>query len=309
MKRIRFHAMGSQITVLLESSAEQAQAWLEAVPGWFEEWEQIFSRFRESSELSRLNNAGGASTPVSEPFWQVLQQARLAWQSSSGLVSPILLAPLQAAGYNRSFDEINPEEPTITIPYVYRLASLDEIQFNPFKRAVSLPPGTGLDFGGVAKGWAAWQAATRLTSVGPALVNAGGDIAINSALPGGQLWPVGIDAPFTQNESLGLMMLAKCGVATSGRDRRRWQQNGRWQHHILDPRTGLPAQTDVISATIIAPDTMQAEAAAKTTLILGSQAGMRWLKSQPALAALIVCEDGNNLTTENFGEFLWKKNE
>jgi len=309
MKRIRFHAMGSEITVLLESTAAEAPTWLQAVPGWFEAWEQALSRFRPSSELNYLNNAGGRPVKVSDPLWQVLQQAQLAWRFSGGMVMPTLLAPLQAAGYTQSFEESITWKSNSSTPFEYNFASLDDIQMDSRNQTVCLPPGTGLDLGGIAKGWAAWQAAMRLSAAGAALVNAGGDIAISDSLPGGQLWPVGVNAPYNRQESLEVILVGKGGVATSGRDRRRWQSNGHWRHHIIDPRTGQPAQTDVVSATVIAPDTMQAETAAKTILLLGSQAGLEWLENHPSLAGLVAREDGAILTTPNFQNFSGNKYE
>ena len=102
-------------------------------------------------------------------------------------------------------------------------------------------------------------------------------------------------------------MLGRCGVATSGRDRRRWQQDGVWRHHIIDPRTGMPAETDVLSATVIAPDLIWAEIAAKTAFILGSQAGLAWIEERPALAAVLVLEDGRGLFSTRMEGYLWKE--
>jgi len=103
-----------------------------------------------------------------------------------------------------------------------------------------------------------------------------------------------------------MLKLGRCGVATSGRDYRRWQQNGAWQHHIIDPRTGQPAETDVFSATVIAPDVRQAEMATKTALILGSQAGLAWLEAQTSLTGMLVLEDGQVLQDSRFEKYIWR---
>lgn len=134
-----------------------------------------------------------------------------------------------------------------------------------------------LDLGGIAKGWAADIAAQRLAKAGPALIDAGGDIAVSGPMADGSPWPIAIANPFAPEDSLGLLLLVRGAVATSGRDYRRWTRGGVEQHHIIDPRTGQPAQTDVLSATIVAPDGPAAEMAAKVALILGSQAGLAWL--------------------------------
>ncbi|MEJ2353961.1 MAG: FAD:protein FMN transferase, partial [Anaerolineales bacterium] len=89
-----------------------------------------------------------------------------------------------------------------------------------------------------------------------------------------------------------VLRLGRCGVATSGRNYRRWQRGGAWKHHIIDPRTGEPAATDVLSATVIAPTVLEAEVATKVVLILGSREGLAWLGAKPNYAGLVVLEDG-----------------
>jgi thiamine biosynthesis lipoprotein len=95
------------------------------------------------------------------------------------------------------------------------------------------------------------------------------------------------------------------GVATSGKDYRRWLRDGKWQHHLIDPRTGLPAQTDVMSATVIAPTTVEAEIAAKVIAISGSEEGLAWLEEQPDYAAVIVREDGRAVYSAQLKRYLW----
>jgi len=82
-------------------------------------------------------------------------------------------------------------------------------------------------------------------------------------------------------------------------------RNGRAAHHIIDPRTGGPAETDVLSATVLGPNAAAAEVAAKTVLILGGQAGLQWLDARPHLAGLLVLEDGRTLPSQNFPNYTW----
>ena len=122
----------------------------------------------------------------------------------------------------------------------------------------------------------------------------------------GHGWPVGISDPFHPGESLELLGLARGGVATSGRDFHRWERQGVWQHHILDPRTGLPAATDVLTATVIAPSTVEAEAAAKVAVILGSEHALAWLDERPSLAGLLVLDDGSVRRSRRLSRYLWR---
>jgi FAD:protein FMN transferase len=172
-------------------------------------------------------------------------------------------------------------------------------------RKLTLPPGAHLDLGGIAKGWAADQAAHRLGKLAPTLVDAGGDVAVSAPQADGSPWPVGVVNPLDSGEQIDLVLLWEGGVATSGRDYRRWRKNGRWQHHIIDPRTGRPAWTDVLSATVVAPSTCTAEAAAKSVVILGSLEGLNWLDKRPELAGLIVLEDGTTIPSHRWLEHVW----
>jgi thiamine biosynthesis lipoprotein len=116
---------------------------------------------------------------------------------------------------------------------------------------------------------------------------------------------VDIADPLQVEENLGLLALGKCGVATSGIDYHRWLQDGTWRHHIIDPRSGEPADTDLMSVTVIAPDVMLAEAAAKVALILGSQVGLEWLEKQPQLSGLLAFQDGRLLYSNHIQDYLW----
>jgi thiamine biosynthesis lipoprotein len=168
------------------------------------------------------------------------------------------------------------------------------IVLDPGDGSIRLPAGMRLDLGGVAKGWAAHTALQRLERSGSALVDAGGDVAVGTAPDesyGG--WPVGIADPFHAGQDLEMFTLQECGIATSGQDYRRWLKGGVWQHHLIDPRTGRPAVTDVLTATVVAPTVIQAEMAAKTSLILGSYLGLDWLEHQPGFSGLLVLQNEN----------------
>jgi thiamine biosynthesis lipoprotein len=302
-QKLEFHAMGCEMLVLLDSPEPVDE--LERVPEWFEHWEKLFSRFRLDSELSYVNRHAGTPIQVSLEFAQVFEIARLAEQNSDGLVTPVLLDALVQAGYDRSFELLH--TPTVSSGVTLQpfQADLAEIEWDPATCTLCLSTGLHLDFGGIVKGWAANQTANRLKKYAPVLVDAAGDIAISGRRSIGEHWPVGIANPFQPSDNLELLKLETCGVATSGKDRRRWQQNGHWHHHIIDPRTSLPADTDVLTATVIAPTSIQAEWAAKTSLLLGSQSGLAWLHSNPELAGMLVLENGQCLYSRNFKKYLW----
>jgi thiamine biosynthesis lipoprotein len=294
MQKIEFQAMGCHMMAMVDSASSDAIAILKSLPAQFEAWEQCLSRFRNDSELSRLNRSHGQWTPVSSTLWTVLMHTLWGARESNGIVTPTLLAPLESAGYDRSFNAMKADaqpKHLLTTKHSWR-----DIEMDANGCAVRLPFGMKVDLGGVAKGWAAQEAARTLGAFGAALVDAGGDIAVR----GGPL-PIGISNPFVPEEPLAVVAVANAAVATSGRDYRRWQMNGTWQHHIIDPRTLAPAQTDVLTASAIAPDAVSAEVAAKAMLILGSEAGMNWIEWR-GWPALLVLEDGTVVRSSRFAQ-------
>jgi thiamine biosynthesis lipoprotein len=307
MKRIEFHAMGSRMMAAVDDDSAAAARALGRVPAWFEEWEQVLSRFRPDSELSRLNRSAGRPVKVSATLWEVFHAAREAERFTAGLVTPIALDALIAAGYDRSFELLPPVRAGCggTPAALPDLATA--VGWDAPTRSLVLPEAVHLDLGGVAKGWSAQRAAERLARCSPALVDASGDIAVSGARSSGAAWPVGINDPFHSGSYFETLALRGCGVATSGKDYHRWLWDGAWAHHIIDPRSGLPAVTDVLAATVIAATALEAEAAAKAVLILGSRAGMDWLEADPTLAGVFVLDGGDALFSRRMENYLWRQ--
>ena len=307
--------MGSQMAALLDKDDGQSVRALEQTPDWFEEWEQTLSRFRPDSELSQLNAAAGKPVRTSPILWSVLQAALQAARWSGGLVVPTILNSLEQAGYDRSFDDLKTTQAggkatgltaTTVLAAPAVTGNWKDIQMNSRNHTVTVPAGLRLDFGGIAKGWAAQQAMERLKPFGPVMVDASGDIAISGLRNDGGPWSVGVDDPLNFQKDLDTLALGEGAVATSGIDYHRWLQNGAWKHHIIDPRTGEPAETDMMSATVTAPDLLQAEAAAKVVLILGSKAGLEWLESHYELAGLLALQDGRLIYSTAMRDYLWR---
>ena len=309
MQRIEFQAMNCHMLAVVDGDIAEAGAVLAAVPAWFEQWEQCFSRFRPDSELSRLNRNAGSWVNVSTDLFSVIGAALWAAEFSDGLVSPTLLGAMEQAGYYCSFEHIDVSSIPQSLAKTRDTGDFNDwraIQTDASTQRVFAPANVRLDLSGTAKGWAAEQAVGRLSKYGAALVDAGGDIATCGPRGGGEAWPIGLADPLHPGQQLDVLMLNTAGVATSGRDYRRWQFIGAPQHHIMDPRTGQPAQTDVLTATIVAPTMRFAETAAKTALILGSQAGLNWVERHPELAATLVLEDGHVLRSQRMDQYTWK---
>lgn len=254
MSRDSFRAMGTDI-VVGGASPEQ----LAAVRELFEEWDGVFSRFRADTELNRVNRAAADHVAVSRLFAHVVREALAAAATTDGLVDPTLGVAIEAAGYDRDFDVLE-EDPRPA-------ATTAEGRWRSVHIAGSLltrPRGVKLDLNGVVKGLAVDEALRLLGEDG--FVSAGGDVASNSAvvvgLPGGDS-----------------VMLRGGGIATSGSTARRWLRGGVEQHHLLDPASGRPAHSRWDEVTVVAPDCVTADVAAKAAYLLSAK-GPAWLDAR-----------------------------
>jgi len=303
LHRLPFRAMGGEMLAIMEQDAEFPSI-MDKIPGWFEGWEQTLSRFRPASELSLLNQTFDQPVEVSDTLWDVFQYALSAETITHGLVTPTVFDAMLEAGYNQSFDNLPRYQYENEISGFAPANPLSMIIWDEKSQTICLPQGVRLDFGGVAKGWAAHQTVERLKAYGSALMNAAGDIAISDSLANREPWQIGIRNPFIKDTDFETLKLHRCGVATSGRDRRHWSQNGLARHHIINPYTGQPAETNVMTVTIIAPTVMEAEAAAKAVLIVGSEEGLKWIESDPVLAGIIILENGLTIYSQRIHKYL-----
>jgi thiamine biosynthesis lipoprotein len=306
MKTITFQAMGSKILIAMDTDDLLLMDEALKAREWFEQWEESLSRFRLTSELSQLNRRPGMPIKVSDTFFKVASLAKKVEKRTHGLISPSILNALESAGYTETFENLINQTEIVLKQTLYPAGNENkQYELDEINHTITIPYGIQLDFGGFAKGWAAHQTMLRLQGFAPVLVDAGGDIAISAQLTNGSPWPVGVVDPMHKDNNLELLMLVKGGIATSGRDYRRWFANNAWQHHLIDTRTNKPAETDVLTATVIAENVMEAESSAKMGLILGSKDGTQWLKKQPNLDYLLVLENGIILKSNGFLEKQW----
>lgn len=267
----RFRAMGTDVEFLVD--ADDASEALEAAEAEFHRLEALLSRFRPDSELSRLNSEG-ALEPGPD-LLEVVELALLARVRTGGRFDPTVHDALVAAGYDRSFELVPADGPTAGAAPCGGGVLVDG-------RRIELEPGVRLDLGGIGKGFAVERAAVALAAAGPCLVNAGGDLAVR-----GGSWPVGLETADGQIT----LQLERGAIATSGRDRRRWRRNGHEQHHLIDPRTGAPAESDLLRATVVASDAVEAEVWAKA-LFLAGEASAAAEADELGLPAVLVTADG-----------------
>jgi len=281
--------MGTDLVVLAPASAPAAGPTVRDV---FADWERRFSRFRPDSELSRVNGAAGRTVRVNPLFTEVTRVALAAAAATDGLFDPALERQLVALGYDRTFAELPDDRPTGPAEVgatagpteAWRLVELDATA-----GTVRLPPGVGLDFGGLAKGMAVDAALEALVASGAeyVAVDAGGDLAVRGTPPGAEAWSIVLD----EAPGRPVIGLAAGALASSSVSRRRWRAGGTERHHLLDPRTGRPAASGIRAVTVAAPDCRRAEVAAKAALLMGAAAAPAFLERH-GLAGLLVTDAG-----------------
>ncbi|MCB0002277.1 MAG: FAD:protein FMN transferase [Anaerolineae bacterium] len=278
--------MNTDVGIWLWNPSRQVDRLMQHAMQRFEEAEAELSRFRPDSGLSRLNAAAGLGPQTVSPLlWTALNRAVEAARQTLGLFDPTVLDLLRAAGYDRSFELLNGSSDTLG-PSAKPSCGWHQIRFYDSVGQVELPAGVGIDLGGIAKGWTVDRVAVSLATHGPVLVDAGGDIRA-IGMPGGEPWPVAVQDPFDETRDCAVLALNGGAVATSSIGRRRWQRNGQTMHHLIDPRTGQPSDSDLHTVTVLADTAEEAEVSAKTVLMLGTQAGASWLKRRDLRGLLI----------------------
>jgi thiamine biosynthesis lipoprotein len=267
----------------------------------FAEEDQRFSRFRPDSELSRVNDAAGDWVAVSEPFLEVTRRALQAARETDGLFDPTVLPALKAAGYDRDYDEMkaDPELEEMRRDVRYLLAA-DESSCGRWRDVevendrVRLPEGAELDFGGIAKGWTVDVAARGLGDLPWGIVDAGGDLRLaGTDIPDGGL-DIAIEDPEGRGQEALRVRVESGALATSSVTVRSW---GEGMHHLIDPRTGRPAKTGILQATVWGETCAEAEAWSKAAVLGGADV------FESALACLVYAsgEIETNFTEEAAG--------
>jgi thiamine biosynthesis lipoprotein len=288
-----WQALGTQVTVFVTEHDALGEG-CRLVEGQLAELDRACSRFREDSELARLNRAGGRWTEVSPLLFAALEVAIHAARITDGDVDPTIGRALRLAGYDRDFAQLA-DRPTRRLTLVpapgWRSVLLDRR-----RRTARVPAGIELDLGATAKALAADRAADSvalLTGAG-VLVNLGGDLAVAGDPPPGG-WPVRVtDDHAAHFDAPGqTVAIASGGLATSSTTVRRWVVGTERLHHIFDPRAGRPAPIVWRTVSVAARTCVDANVASTASIIRGESAP-DWLEATE-LPARLVATDGRVL--------------
>ncbi|MFW6312941.1 MAG: FAD:protein FMN transferase [Spirochaetota bacterium] len=287
-------------------------------------FESVFARVREveermstseddytTTELMAVNDAAGeAAVTVSPDTFDVVRQA-VEYSRRTGGAFDVTVGPLVSLWGIGSGGEQVPAESLIE----ETLESVDyrRVRLDPAQQTIYLPdPDMAVDVGGIAKGYAADEAARvlREQGVSSALLDFGGNILTVGEKPDGSPWRIGIQVPDAgRGEYLGIAEVVDLAVVTSGTYERYFSHDGVRYHHILDTETGYPARNGIESVTIITPESMRADALSTALFVMGAERGMAYAESQPDVEAMFVNAENEVFMSSGMGGYFSLTNE
>jgi len=251
--------------------------------------EQSWSRFRDTSELNRLNaRAGTGPVEVSADLLTLLRHMQQAWELTDGLFDPTLLSVIKAAGYDADFATVIARDALASVQSwkaPHRSHGMVDVIIDMAASTVSLPAGVGLDPGAIGKGLAADIIAGEIMSAGAqgVLVDLGGDIVVAGQPGADEAWVIAIederDPDNADREPMLVTFEADGGtsaIATSSTLYRRWA--GGTRHHVIDPRTGRMAEPELVQATVWCSTGWLAEVSATAALLMSADDARTWLQ-------------------------------
>jgi thiamine biosynthesis lipoprotein len=276
-----FEALGTYVYVATRAPAELDHA-TRITRSLLDVIDRTCSRFRVDSDLTRANGRAGRWTDVDPLLVAAVGIAVEAARVTGGLVHPLLGRSLVSLGYDRDLAALNDAGPVLPVA-APPLDAWREIGLADGELLV--PAGTALDLGATGKAFAADLVVAALADEldQPALVSVGGDLTVSRA--DGTEWPVCVSEH--PGEPGVRIWLESGGLATSSTRVRRWRRDGASYHHLLDPRTGRPADTPWSTATCLGDSAAGANAASTAAIVLGPEAPA-WLDSHQVTARLVA---------------------
>lgn len=288
LTRYDFRVMASRTEVILVGARAGAGAQAERR---LRQLEARWSRFLESSELTRLNQAQGSWVSVSDDTIRLVETMKLGSLATGGGYDPTRLHRLLELGYTGSIDDASLT--TIAVGRRNEISDIHDVEIDHRRHRVRIPSGLALDPGGIGKGLAADFVVVELLEAGTAgaLVSVGGDIAAAGAAPIPDGWLVDIEDPVDPPDVITTLAVRAGGVATSSTRSRRWTQAGMPRHHVLDPVTDDMSTTDLAAMTVVARAGWLAEVHATAAILRGAAGALEHLDAH-GLSGLAIERNG-----------------
>ena len=263
--------------------------------------EGLLSRTRTSSDVTALYLAAPEAVPVSENTLQVLALAQ-EWHAKTDGAFDVTIAPVTTAwgfGGGGEYQVPSPKKlkELLTMVDGSSLILTDTTAALPAK-------GMEIDLGGIAKGYAGAQAEQVLRRYGiqSALLDLGRNITVIGTKPDGKPWRIAVQDPANPDGTVGVLSLQDCSAVTSGGYQRYFEQDGVVYHHIIDPRTGYPADSGLISATVVCADSTLADLLSTAVFVLGEDAALNLWRTEGGFDLILITDDGRMVVTGGLSE-------
>ncbi|MFP4364359.1 MAG: FAD:protein FMN transferase [Spirochaetia bacterium] len=270
-----------------------AEAVIESVFARVEEIHNLMSRTIATSDVSRINRAAGEEAVQVSPETMEVISAALRYGAVSQGALDVSIGPLiELWGIGTESARIPSDS---EISQLLPLVDYENILINEDENTVFLTqPDMIIDLGGIAKGFAADEAADilRERDVQSAIIDFGGNVYVVGTKPDGSQWRVGIQHPETYRGSfMGIVQETNAAIVTSGPYERYFEAQGEIYHHILDPETGLPSRNGLLSVSIITGSSMDADALSTAAYVMGLENGMEMIEELEGIDAIFIEED------------------
>ncbi|NLK37186.1 MAG: FAD:protein FMN transferase [Epulopiscium sp.] len=264
--------------------------------------EALFSATMKNSDISYINeNAGKSPVKVSEQTITMIEKAKEIQKLTNGAFDITVSPVVKAWGFTtRNFRVPKKEEITKLISYI----NSDWITINKEEQTVFLEkPGMAIDLGGIAKGYTADYLSNWFEQKGVAsgILSLGGNV-IGIGLHNGNKWGVALQDPLNENASVGILKIGNQSVVTSGGYQRNFEKDGKIYHHIINPKTGYPAEEGLISVTIISSDGTKADGLSTALFVMGIEQAVDFWRQSNDFEAIFITEDRRVLATEGIAD-------
>ena len=286
----------------------QAEEAVSETESQIQELEKQLSRTLPDSDVSRINRNGTTpTTGIAAGTWALLEAALEYGDATDGAFDITIAPVMDAWGFTGDNFRV-PEQAELDA--LLRRVSSGEIQMQAEStESVALGEGQAIDLGGIAKGYAGDAVRTVLAelNVTSAVIDLGGDVGLLGAKPDGSDWRIAVKDPADPSKFLGVLTAADTFVVTSGIYERGFEENGVRYHHIIDPKTGKPAESGLVSVTVVCGDGAWADALSTACFVLG-EAGSLALRDTLAaeknlrIELILVTDDGHVRYTAGLAE-------
>lgn len=259
--------------------------------------EQLLSVTKSGSDISRINFSNGRQTEVNKDTVTVLRHAMEVFSDSHGCFDPSIYKMVRLWGFTTDKYRVpRDEEIKSNLPFV------DFSKVKVSDNSVSVPLGVQLDLGGIGKGYAGARCREVLLANGikSAVLSIGGNVQTVGLKPDGSLWTVAVKDP-DGGENLCRVKIGECAVVTSGGYERYFDFEGKRYHHIIDPKTGRPAQSEFKSVTVICADGTRADALSTAFYIGGKKLLCEYLRQHVGVNVILYTSDNELIVTREIG--------